>query len=127
MNFSPRTFCLALLSFLIQINLLAAAEPVRLVPYPQKVCTVYPLDSPAVPAALRSNSIALPVGNITAAVRASDGAIWLGTAQGLVRLDFSAAERDRRQFMAGKRYLRDDRVEQLLPGHDAGVWVRTPT
>ena len=127
MNLSPRTVRLALLGLLIPTDFLGAAEPVRLVPYPQKVRTFYPLDSPAVPAALRSNSIAPPVGSVTAAVQASDGAIWLGTTQGLVRLDFSATERDRRQFLAGKRYLPDDQVAQLVPDHNAGVWVRTRT
>jgi hypothetical protein len=105
----------------------AAAEPIRLSAYPQKVRTFYPLDAPAVPAALRSNAIALPLGNITVAVRASDGATWLGTTQGLMRLDYSAPERDRRQYLAGKRYLPDDWVEQLLPNANAGVWARTRT
>lgn len=116
-----------LLSFLCLAGSLQAAQPVQLAPYPQKVRTFYPLDAPAVPVPLRSNSIPLPVGGITASVRASDGAIWLGTTQGLLRLDFSAPARDQRQFMAGKRYLPDDRVEQLLSDEHAGIWARTRT
>jgi len=127
MNLSSTAFGPALLSLLILTSSLAPAQPVRLRPYPQKVRTFYPLDSPAVPSALRSGSRALPVGSITAAVRASDGAIWLATTQGLMRLDFSAPARDRYQFLAGKRYLPDDTVEQLLPDEKAGVWARTRT
>lgn len=117
----------ALLGLLILANSLMGAEPVRLSAYPQKVRTFYSLEAPAVPAALRSNAVALPVGNITGAVRASDGAIWLGTTQGLMRLDFSAPDRDRRQFLAGKRYLPDDDVQQLLADSNSGVWARTRT
>ena len=128
MNSSCKNIAPAILGFgLILAASLARSEPVRLRSYPQKVRTFYLLDSSAVPALLRSGSIPLPVGNLTASVRASDGAVWLGTTQGLMRLDYSAPERDRRQFMAGKRYLPDDNVEQLLPDSQAGVWARTRT
>src|SRR5436309_3029346 len=106
---------------------LSAWEPVQLTAYPQKVRTFYSLTDKAVPVALRSNSIPLPVGKITASASASDGAVWLGTTQGLMRLDFSAPERDRRQYFAGQRYLRDDRIEQLFPDDHAGIWARTRT
>ena len=76
---------------------------------------------------LRSNSVPLPLGNITATARSSDGATWLGTTQGLVRLDFTATERDRRQYFAGKRYLPDDNVEQLAADGQGGIWARTRT
>src|SRR5436190_3947691 len=105
----------------------SAWEPVRLSPYPQKVRTFFRLEDTNVPAGLRTNAIPLPAGGITATARASDGALWLGTTQGLMRLDFSAPERDRRQYLAGLRYLPDDRVQQLLPDAQGGVWVRTST
>ena len=105
---------------------LRAVEPVQLAPYPQKVRTFYRLTDAAVPAALRLNSVPLPV-DITATARAIDGAVWLGTTQGLMRLDFAAPERDRRQYLAGKRYLPDDRVEQLVADGQNGVWARTRT
>ena len=104
---------------------LRAVEPVTLVSYPQKFRTFYALTNAVVPMALRSNAVPLPVGNITATTRATDGAVWLGTTQGLMRLDFAAPEPDRRQYFAGQRYLPDDHVEQLLPDEKAGVWVRT--
>jgi hypothetical protein len=102
-------------------------EPFQLAPYPQKFRTFYSLTDAAVPSGLRSNAIPLPVGGITAIVRATDGAVWLGTTQGLMRVDFAAPERDRRQYFAGQRYLPDDVVEQLLPDEHSGVWVRCRT
>src|SRR4051812_788165 len=124
MNISHKILVLVGLVLLFP-NAPQAAEPVRLQPYPQKVRTFYSLDSSAVPGSLRSNSIPLPVGAITTMVRGSDRALWLGTTQGLMRLEYSGPERDRRQFLAGKRYLPDDEVLQLLPDASAGVWVRT--
>ena len=108
-------------------GLLRAVESVQLAPCPQKFRTFYNLTNAAVPAALRSNAIPLPVGNITATAHATDGALWLGTTQGLMRLDFAAPQRDRRQYLAGKRYLPDDRVEQLVADGQGGVWARTHT
>lgn len=104
-----------------------ARQSVRLEPYPQKFRTFYSFTAAAVPAALRANSVPLPVGPVTAAARATDGAVWLGTTQGLMRLDFAGPERDRRQYFAGQRYLPDDRVAQLCADDHAGVWVRTAT
>src|SRR6266550_8760089 len=105
---------------LLLTGALRAVEPVQLTAYPQKVRTFYLPTDAAVPGALRSNSVPLPVGNITATAHASDGALWLGTTQGLMRLDFSAPERDRRQYLSGQRYLPDDRVEQLAPDDHGG-------
>jgi hypothetical protein len=104
-----------------------AWEPVRLTPYPQKSRTFYVVDDPRVPAALKTNALPLPVGGATVAAVASDGAQWLGTTQGLMRLDFSAPERDGRQYLAGRRYLPDDQVLQLAPDNQRGMWVRTQT
>ncbi len=106
-------------------NSLWAVEPVQLAPYAQKVRTFYSLTNAAVPASLRSDPLPLPVGHLTAVARATDGALWLGTTQGLMRLDFAAPERDRRQYLAGKRYLPDDAVEQLVADGQGGVWART--
>jgi len=105
----------------------AAFEPVKLASYPQKVRTFFSLEDTNVPAGLRTNGIPLPVGGITAFARASDGAIWLGTTQGLMRVDSSAPDRDRRQYLAGKRYLPDDLVQQTVADATGGVWVRTST
>lgn len=104
-----------------------AWEAVKLAPYPQKVQKSFKLEDTNVPPALRTNGVPLPIGGITAVARAADGATWLGTTQGLIRLDFSAPERDRRQYLAGPRYLLDDAVQQLVPDAKGGVWVRTRT
>jgi hypothetical protein len=116
----------AVLLALLSCPPLSAWEPVQLVPYSQKVRTFHQLTDPAVPAALRTNAVPLPVG-VTAMAVASDRAIWLGTTQGLMRVDFTAPERDRRQYLAGKRYLPDDHVMNLVPDDERGVWVRTAT
>jgi hypothetical protein len=102
-------------------------QPVTLTPYPQKVRTFYRLDDARLPASLKSNAVSLPVGGITATAQARDGAIWLGTTQGLMRLEEAAPARDRRQYFAGRRYLPDDAVQQIVPDAQAGVWVRTRT
>jgi hypothetical protein len=102
---------------------LRAWEPVKLSRYPQKVRTFYTLDDTNVPPSLRTNSAS--VAQTTA--MATDGARWLGTTQGLVRLDSSAPQRDRRQYLAGLRYLPDDHVQQVLPDKAGGIWARTST
>jgi hypothetical protein len=104
-----------------------AWEPVKLTPYPQRVRTFFSLEDSNVPTNFRTNAVLLPVGGITAMAGASDGATWLGTTQGLMRLDFSAPERDQRQYFAGRRYLQDDNVQHIVPDAQGGVWVRTST
>ena len=113
--------------FLFVASTAVAREPVKLAPYPQKFRTFFTLDDPKVPAALRTNALPLPVGGIIATARATDGATWLGTTQGLIRLDLSTSQRDQRQYFAGQRYLPDDEVRQIIPDDKAGVWVRTAT
>jgi hypothetical protein len=112
--------CLCFLAFTV-----GAWEPVQLSVYPQKIRTFYPLDHPHVPPGLNTNALPLPVGGITAFAQAKDGAFWLGTTQGLMRLDSSAPERDRHQYLAGRRYLPDDHVRQIVADSQRGVWVRT--
>ena len=104
-----------------------AAQPVQLIRQPQKLRTFYAIGDPHVPAALQKTAQPLPVGDITAMAVASDGAIWYGTARGLVRVDPSAAASARHQYFAGKRYLPDERVLQLFADPSAGMWVRTET
>src|SRR5215471_2376931 len=67
-----------------------ATEPIHLAPYPQKFRTFYNLSDAAIPLALRSGAIPLPIGGTSVLTRAADGAIWLGTTQGLMRVDFAA-------------------------------------
>lgn len=99
----------------------------KLAASPQKVVTCFPLDTTNAPAALRAPAVPAPVGGISATARATDGAVWLGTTQGLTRLDFAAPAVDRWQYFAGRRYLPDDAVQQVVPDDAGGVWVRTQT
>lgn len=98
----------------------SAAQPVQLEPQPQKFRTFYALGDPLVPPELNKG------GGATRTV-ASDGAEWIGSTNGITRVDPHAPPRDRNQYFAGKRYLPDDRVLQLVPDQAAGVWVRTAT
>ena len=103
----------------------AAAPSVRLQQYPQKIVTRFTLEDKAVPREILSNSSTNSGQTEICEVRASDGAVWQGTTNGLIRLDPKANEQDRRQYFAGKRYLSDDQVEKLLADGNGGVWVRT--
>ncbi len=115
-------FCCFLLACSIQ-----AWEPVKLSNYPQKIRTFYKLSDVEVPSSLHTNAAPLPVGGITSSAFATDGAIWLGTTQGLMRVSASEPVPDRRQYFSGKRYLADDQVQQVVPDSQGGVWVRTST
>src|SRR6266850_5269475 len=92
----------AFCAYWLLISTASAWEPVQLAPYPQKVRTFFRLNDTNVPAALRTN---VPAHGITATARGAEGVTWLGTTQGLMRVDLSAAEPDRRQYFAGQRYL----------------------
>jgi hypothetical protein len=106
---------------------LQAVEPVRLRPYPQKLRTFYELTDARIPAALREAFSPLPVGDLRALAVASDGAVWLGFSDGLLRYDPQAHPLDRRQYFAGRRYLPDDEIVNLSPDAAGGIWVRTKT
>ncbi len=114
-------------AFLVQLPSPGAVEPVSLQAYPQKVRKFYRLEDSAVPPALRTNLVSPSAEKITASVRATDGAMWLGTTQGLTRVDSTAPARDRRQYFGGRRYLPDDWVVQMAATENGGVWVRTRT
>jgi hypothetical protein len=123
---SIRRLALACLALTLAVSAVAW-EPVQLTNYPQKVRTFYKLTDAGVPAGLRSNPTPSPAGDFTATGRATDGALWQGTTQGLWRVDSAAPERDRRQYFAGRRYLPDDHIEQLVPDDRGGIWARTRT
>ena len=70
---------------------------------------------------------AAAIGDVTCAVEATDGAVWVGTKNGLMRIDFSENDsRDMVQYFSGNRYLYggDDHVTGLAADDDCGVWVR---
>ena len=98
------------------------AGPIQLAPYPQKFRAFYGLNDPAVPPELRRSG-----GGSAAQATASDGAIWYGTAHGVMRVAATGPVRDRNQYFAGLRYLPDDDVVRLAPDAASGMWVRTRT
>lgn len=95
--------------------------------YPQKFTRFYQRSDPAVPAALKRAPGPLPSGEVNYVATTADGAIWRGTRAGLFRVDHAADPPDRRQYFAGRRYLPDDDVLNLVPDSSTGVWARTST
>jgi hypothetical protein len=67
----------------------------------------------------------LPIGKLRAIAVTSDGAVWAGGNQGLVRFTQAAHMWDRWQYFAGMRYLPADDVQALAAGEDHSIWVRT--
>jgi hypothetical protein len=45
----------------------------------------------------------------------------------VIREDPTADALDRRQFIAGRRYLPADRVRHMSPDASGGMWIRTRT
>lgn len=118
---------LTLLTIAAAAALAAAPPPVRLEATGQKFRTFHEPGDKAVPAALMADPSPLPLAGVTAAARASDGALWLGTPQGLIRLRENAPPADRAEYFASRRYLADDEVLRIVPDAAGGVWVRTRT
>jgi len=101
------------------------ATPLRLRAYPQKIVTFHDAADPAVPKQLSSHPPRTPLPSIVCQLKTTDGAVWTGTRQGLIRFQPAAQEPDRLQYFAGRRYLPDDEVLNLAAGQTGGVWVRT--
>jgi hypothetical protein len=79
----------------------------------------------------------LPVGGLRAIAITTDGAVWAGGSEGLVRYANSSHARsksdssersgawDRWQYFGGKRYLPSDEVTSLAAGEAGSIWVQT--
>lgn len=66
-------------------------------------------------------------GDVTCAVKATDGAVWIGTQNGLMRMDLTEKDsRDMVQYFAGNRYMYNgnDAVTGLAADDAGGVWVK---
>src|SRR5438552_7600715 len=63
----------------------------------------------------------LPILDLAHVVVGPDGAVWLGSEQGLIRW-----KEGRWTYLASKRWLPDDRVLAIAAGADGSVWVGTP-
>ncbi|WP_291366422.1 transcriptional regulator [Cyclobacterium sp.] len=68
---------------------------------------------------LAKGSDGLPYGPVTRIVE-KDGVIWMATAKGLIKKDGDW------QYFSGKRWLPDDRVQDILAIGNKKVWVATP-
>lgn len=114
---------------LIPLLMLAAATS-----YPQKIREFLRPGDSRIPAALtqpagwaipqaRAEKLrGLPIAKVTCAVESPDKSLWLCSEQGLLhRLRDGTWE-----YLAGKRYLPDDQVQNVLPD-GSQVWVRTAT
>jgi hypothetical protein len=55
----------------------------------------------------------------------TDGAVWAGGGEGLVRYQNSSHAWDRWQYFGGKRYLPSDEVISLAAGEAGSIWVKT--
>lgn len=68
------------------------------------------------------------IGDVKCAVKDANGVYWIGTLNGLQRVDFTQKDsRDIVQYMAGPRYLYggDDVVTAVASDNKGGIWVKT--
>lgn len=77
------------------------------------------------PRARLSFAEGLPVGKLRTIAIATDGAVWAGGDEGLVRYQDRPHSWDRWQYFGGKRYLPSDEVVSITAGEDGSVWART--
>jgi glycerophosphoryl diester phosphodiesterase len=68
----------------------------------------------------------LPIEALTAVAGGPDGRLWLATNQGAILRQPAGAARERWFYFAGRRYLKDDEVLNIVAVND-GAWVRTRT
>ena len=67
----------------------------------------------------------LPVGGLRAIAITTDGAVWVGGDEGLVRYQDSPDDWDRWQYFEGMRYMPSDEVISLAAGEAGSIWVQT--
>lgn len=63
----------------------------------------------------------LPILSLTKIAVGTDGTVWLGSKDGLIR--WAGGEWT---YLAGKRWLPDNRITALAPADDGSIWVGTP-
>jgi len=79
----------------------------------------------SIPRARLSFDDGLPVGGLRAIAITTDGAVWAGGNEGLVRYQNSSRAWDKWQYFGGKRYLPSDEVTSLAAGEAGSIWVQT--
>lgn len=114
----------------------ATYSPVQLQAVETKEMAYYKTGDASIPSDIQWVTTAaaldfLPQGadrDVTCTVKDDNGVYWVGTQNGLQRVDFSAADaRDIVQYFAGPRYLYggDDVVTGVASDGAGGVWVKT--
>jgi hypothetical protein len=104
--------------------------------YAQKTVRFFSIDDPEVPAPLQSLVPGQPwtypergpVDSLRVFARTRDSVVWLGGPRGAARFDPEATERwERWQYFAGRRWLPDDEVRQIVIADDRyeTAWIRT--
>lgn len=113
----------------------AKFKPVQLSAVRTKEISYYPTGDAAIPNHLvwvstKNQLDFLPTEvttDVTAAMKDEDNVYWIGTENGLQRVDFTEKDqRDIVQYMTGPRYLYqgDDKVLALATDGQGGVWVK---
>ncbi len=110
----------------------AAYEPIQLSAQPTKIMDFYDTQTPEGVTWVTDYEAldfmpSAAIADVTCAVQATDGAIWVGTENGLMRMDFQEEDaRDIVQYFSGSRYLYngDDHVTALAADDAGGVWVQ---
>ena len=103
----------------------AAKDAVELRPFLQKVVEKFQPDSAEVPARPKANP--LPNGTARCWCYSKDGALWMGSDRGVLRMAQEEYARDNVQYFNAPRYLKDNVVAAITPDDANGVWVWTET
>lgn len=115
-------------AFLLSFQLSLAQTPIPERQFVQATASHGAAGDAGAPVELGAQVGARPAAGLTALAKATDGATWIGTPNGLLRFDPSEKRPgDRVRRFQSKRYLPDDAVEALWPDATGGVWVRTRT
>jgi hypothetical protein len=116
----------------------AQYSTVQLKATPTKKMTYYKAGDSSIPSDIvwvteKTDLVFLPTAvtdDVTSVVKDANGVFWIGTENGLQRVDFKETDaRDIVQYLAGPRYLYggDDHITGLASDNEGGIWARTAT
>ena len=117
----------ALLPIFLLFSFCAYPQAYRLERYPQKIRTFHPLGDPAVAKAHAYLAVPLPPGCPIRSVRlvhkTPDGAVWVAGGPAVARYTGEQGW----EYFAGRRYLPEGDVQELVFERPDLVWIRTDT
>jgi len=101
-------------------------EVYRLEPYPQKIRTFHSLEDPAAPKAPQAHRVVplprrCPIPTPRLVHSTGDGAVWVAGGHAVAR----HTELEGWEYFAGRRYLPDGEVRDLVVESPRRVWIRT--